>query len=79
MDLSQYKRLKEKKAVSLIKIRNKFCLAADRYDPETGVLVDDAIIEVKLDQVEQMIAELEARVTAMKELLSDMLEMKKSE
>lgn len=72
MDLSQYKRLKDKKSVSLVKVRNKFCLAADRYDPETGNLVDDAIIEVKREQVEQGIAELESRAEAMKELLSDM-------
>lgn len=76
MDLSQYKELKEKKTVSLVKVRNKFCIAADRYDPTTGALIDDAIIEVKRETIVDSIAQLEARVSAMKELLTDMDAMK---
>lgn len=72
LNIANYKMLKDKKAVEMVRVGGIFALAAQTYDPFTKEPDDPQLVQVKMDHVDKAIKEAEDQLESLKLLKSDM-------
>jgi len=71
-NLSDYQIKKERKLLSLSKVRNAYAIAMKRFNPETGEQLADEVSAVGMDEVDTRIAELNKQLKEIQDFKADL-------